>query len=163
MNLMLVLLAALTIASQTPGKPSQDPHSQMMARGDHAMGFDQTKTTHHFYLYEDGGAVQVVVNDPKDKTNLAAIRAHLPHLVQLFASGDFSIPGFVHAQDVPGTDTMKRLKDRIAYSYDDVPNGGRVRIATRHQRALGAAHEFLRFQITDHQTGDSLEITRVPQ
>lgn len=80
----------------------------------------------------------------------------------MFSEGDFSTPHFVHAQDVPGVDGMKRLKDRIAYAYDDIADGGRVRITTRHTRALLAVHAFLRFQIQDHKTGDSLEITRVP-
>jgi hypothetical protein len=55
---------------------------------------------------------------------------------------------------------MKRLRDRIAYAYEDVPGGGRVRITTRHATALAAVHQFLRYQITDHKTGDRLEITR---
>jgi len=28
------------------------------------MGFSHEKTTHHFQLYKDGGAIQVTVNDP---------------------------------------------------------------------------------------------------
>jgi hypothetical protein len=59
---------------------------------------------------------------------------------------------------VPGTDGMKRLRDRISYAYEDIANGGRVRISTRHARALAAIHEFLRYQITDHKTGDPLEV-----
>jgi hypothetical protein len=55
---------------------------------------------------------------------------------------------------------MTQLRDRIAYTYEDVPGGGRVRITTRHVRALSAAHEFLRYQIRDHRTGDSLQATR---
>jgi hypothetical protein len=33
-------------------------------------------------------------------------------------------------------------------------SGGRVRIHTSNARAVQAIHEFLRFQITEHQTGD---------
>jgi hypothetical protein len=32
-------------------------------RGDHVMGFSRAKTTHHFLLYRDGGAIQVEAND----------------------------------------------------------------------------------------------------
>ena len=39
-------------------------------------------------------------------------------------------------------------------------NGGKVRIKTNNQEALAAVYEFLRFQISDHQTGDSTEITK---
>lgn len=132
----------------------------MNARGAEAMGFDQAATSHHFVLYEDGGAIEVTVKDGGDRKNLAAIRSHLPRIVPLFAKGDFATPGFVHDRPVPGTETMSRLRDRIAYAYGEIPGGGRIRVTTRHIRALAAIHEFLRFQIQDHQTGDSLEVKR---
>ena len=158
----LVLSLVMTITAFAAAVPAQAPdaHAQMTARGEHAMGFDQTKTTHHFYLFEDGGAIQITVNDRKDRDNLAAIRAHMPHIAKMFAAGDFAVPGFIHDQTVPGSETMKQNKHRIAYVYEDIPGGGRIRITTRFARALMGAHEFLRFQITDHKTGDSLDVTR---
>jgi hypothetical protein len=54
---------------------AQDP--QMQHRGQMVMGFDQTTTTHHFSLYDDGGAI-AVVNGATDVTNRDAIRLHLP-------------------------------------------------------------------------------------
>jgi hypothetical protein len=154
---LLVLSATALTQAQSP-----DHHAQMTARGAHAMGFDQTKTTHHFYLYEDGGAIDVTVNDVQDQQNLTAIRTHLPHLVTMFGSGDFSMPGFVHDRAVPGADVMTENNGRIAYVYEEMPGGGRVRITTRVAVALKGVHDFLRFQITDHKTGDSLEVTRKP-
>lgn len=155
--LPLVLLLGTTAAGQ-----QHDQHAQMNARGEKAMGFDQAATTHHFYLYEDGGVIEVTVKEPKDTANLAAIRTHLPQIAKMLAAGDFSIPHFVHAQDVPGSAEMSRLRDRIAYAYDDMPDGGRVRITTRFARALSAVHAFLKYQITDHQTGDPLSIRPRP-
>jgi len=35
-----------------------------------------------------------------------------------------------------------------------------VRIETKDGRALQMVHEFLRYQITEHRTGDALEIKR---
>jgi hypothetical protein len=156
-----VLLAFVTAFTMTTSDAAaqHDQHAQMNARGEKAMGFDQQATTHHFYLYEDGGEIEVTVKDPKDKANLDAIRSHLPHISSMFAAGDFSMPHFVHADDVPGTAAMSRMRDRIAYAYEDVPNGGRVRINTRFARALSAVHEFLRYQIGDHKTGDSTQIS----
>ena len=159
---MNTLLLSLLLALSTVAAQQHDPHAHMNARGEKAMGFDQQATTHRFYLYEDGGEIEVTVKDRNDKANLTAIRSHLPHIAKMFADGDFSTPHFVHAGDVPGSAEMKRLRDRIAYAYDEIPNGGRVRITTRFARALSAVHEFLRYQITDHKTGDSLEITRKP-
>ena len=154
---VIKVLLGLSIAAA-----AQDHHGQMTARGAHAMGFDQEKATHHFYLYEDGGVIEVTVKDRKDTANLTAIRSHLPHVMKMFAAGDFSTPHFVHDENVPGTEGMSRMRDRIAYAYNDVPQGGRLRITTRHVRALSSVHEFLRYQITDHKTGDPLQVKRAP-
>jgi hypothetical protein len=160
MNLLALLTASLAFATLAAQEPQQSHHAQMNERGTKAMGFDQAKTTHHFYLYEDGGAIEVTANDRKDTANLTAIRTHLPHIAKMFSAGDFATPHFVHGGHVPGSDGMTRLRDRIAYRYEDIPNGGRVRISTRHARALAAVHEFLRYQITEHRTGDSPNVTR---
>ena len=162
MNKLLLPLVLVLGATVTAAAQQHDQHAQMNARGEKAMGFDQAATAHHFYLYEDGGVIEVTVKDAKDATNLEAIRSHLPHIAKMLAAGDFSIPHFVHAQDVPGAAEMARLRDRIAYAYDDIPDGGRVRITTRFARALSAVHEFLKYQITDHKTGDPLGIRPRP-
>ena len=152
-----VLSARQTTAQAKPAPPA-DPHAQMHARGNHVMGFDQDKTTHHFLLYEDGGAIEVRVNDVADKTNRDAIRSHLPHITRMFGSGDFSAPMLVHDTNVPGTKELAVLKDRIHYTYVETPAGGRVDVVTTDREALDALHRFLRYQITDHKTGDSVQV-----
>ncbi|HET9794453.1 MAG TPA: hypothetical protein VFS34_08315 [Thermoanaerobaculia bacterium] len=124
------------------------------SRGDDGMGFSQAKTTHHFQLRADGGAIEVTVRDAKDAENLGRIRAHLAHVREMFAAGDFSIPMFVHGEMPPGAATMKRRAGSIRYVYEDIPGGGRVRISTDDPDALDAIQDFLRFQITEHETGD---------
>ena len=118
------------------------------------MGFDHLKTTHHFLLRPDGGVIQVEANDPKDTKSRDEIRQHLGHIVQLFANGDFTSPMLIHAQTPPGVPAMKRLKAAIKYRFESTPRGGRVHITTSNPDALTAVHEFLRFQISDHATGD---------
>jgi hypothetical protein len=157
-----------TPAAVTPRVQDQDSNSQnhdqqhadVNRRGEQVMGFDQEKTTHHFYVYLDGGAIDVAVNDAADKTNLDAIRAHLPHIAMLFSKGNFEAPMLVHDTNVPGTGEMARLKDRITYRYAETPKGGRVNIMTTDAEALAAVHAFLKFQITDHRTGDSPEVRK---
>jgi hypothetical protein len=128
-------------------------------RGAMVMGFDQDKTRHHFLMYEDGGAIDVSVNDPGDAKNLDAIRAHLPHIATMFTAGDFNAPAMVHdSSKVPGTAAMAQLKDRIAYRYVETPRGGRVDIVTKDKDALAAVHQFLTFQIRDHKTGDPTSV-----
>ena len=143
------------------GAVRQDP--QMQHRGQMVMGFDQTKTTHHFSLYEDGGAIDISVNDPADTINRDAIRAHLPHIAQMFGAGNFEAPMEVHAQQVPGTAEMAKLKDRLTFKYIETPRGGRVDVVTTDKDALAAVHAFLKFQIADHKTGDSTRVTTRPK
>ena len=39
---------------------------KMNERGDHVMGFDHTKTTHHFRLLADGGSIEVQLTRLQD-------------------------------------------------------------------------------------------------
>lgn len=122
--------------------------------GDEAMGFPHATTTHHFRLLPDGGAIEVTVNDPKDAAGMQAIRSHLNRIVTMFSNGDFSIPMFVHSQTPPGVTEMKDRRAEISYTLEELAAGGRVRITTKNVDALNAIHDFLNFQIEDHQTGD---------
>lgn len=149
---LLAAVAVLPVAAQTPS-----PHGQHAKA---AMGFDQAKTTHHFSLYTDGGAIDVSVKDPADKQNLDAIRSHLPHLAQMFTQGNFETPMLVHQRKVPGTDGMAQARTKISYAYKETPRGGRVDIRTTDAAALEAVHAFLKFQITDHRSGDPLTVTK---
>jgi hypothetical protein len=124
------------------------------ARGDHAMGFPHDKSAHHFRLYPDGGAIQVVANDPNDTVTRDEIRVHLNHIVQLFMAGDFQVPMFIHDTVPPGVPVMESKKGVIVYAFEATQDGGRVRITTADAEALKAVHQFLDFQIEDHRTGD---------
>lgn len=133
-------------------------HQEMEKRGDQGMGFAQGKATHHFLLHKDGGAIEVMANAADDKASREEIQMHLRHIEHAFRSGDFNIPMFVHDQTPPGVATMTRLKSQLHYKYEAAPNGGRVVISSENAEAVKAVHEFLKFQITEHQTGDALEV-----
>ena len=135
--------------------PMHAAHDQMNARGEHAMGFSQTATTHHFLLLDTGGAIQVEANSPTDKASIDEIRMHLSHITKMFADGNFDIPMFVHNAVPPGVPEMKRLQSHIHYAFEETPNGGRVVISSADGKALAAIHRFLQFQIEEHQTGDT--------
>ncbi|HKB70145.1 MAG TPA: hypothetical protein VKH46_04825 [Thermoanaerobaculia bacterium] len=128
------------------------------SRADEGMGFSQAKTTHHFRLCADGGSIEVTANDPADEDSRGQIRKHLAHIRKMFAAGNFSIPMFVHDGIPPGTATMKRRASVIRYRYEDIAGGGRVRLSTGDPDALDAIHDFLRFQIVEHETGDPTEV-----
>ena len=78
----------------------------------------------------------------------------------MFGNGDFSIPMFIHDEVPPGVTTMKLMKSAIHYTYEEMPSGGRIRIKSDDPIAVAAIHDFVRFQITEHQTGDPLEVAQ---
>ncbi len=159
----LVSLGTTTILTQDKdssmtGCPMMADHGAMNERGDKGMGFSQEKTTHRFRLAPDGGAIEVSTNDQTDEASRAQIRMHLGHIAKMFTQGNFQTPMFVHDKMPEGAKTMQEMKSKIAYHYEETQNGGGVRIQTENQQAVAAVHEFLRFQITEHETGDPTDI-----
>jgi hypothetical protein len=66
----------------------------------------------------------------------------------------------IHDREAPGVPILQKLKADLTYQYEDIDGGGRVRISTKNQQAISAVQEFLRYQISDHRTGDPTEVTR---
>ena len=152
---VLLLFSAFSLAQQT-----SDRHAGVVQRGDQVMGFSHEKTTHHFRLYKDGGSIEALATNPADATSREEIREHLQHIAGMFKSGDFNAPMLIHARTPPGVPTMKKLRDQIQYRVEETPNGARVRVSSENPKAVTAIHDFLRFQIQDHETGDSTEISK---
>ncbi len=151
----LLALLAVTAIGLAPGHNADQAHAAMV------MGFDQQATTHHFRLYDDGGAIEVTVKDPGDVKDRDAIRSHLPHIAMMFGGGNFEAPMLVHdSSHVPGTAAMVERRDQIRYTYVETPNGGRVEIVTTDPQALAAVHAFLTYQIVEHKTGDAVTVSK---
>jgi hypothetical protein len=155
---VLVLASAIQAQQANPQTPEQQ-HCAMMKRGDAGMGFSHEKATHHFVLFKDGGAIQVSANDPKDDVSRDQIRMHLSHIAKMFSEGDFDTPMFIHDTTPSGVPTMEKLHSEIHYQYQQTDSGAKITIATANPKALQAVHEFLRFQIDEHRTGDQTEVT----
>jgi hypothetical protein len=109
-------------------------------------------------LSKTGGAIEVVANDAGDEATLAHVRSHLKEIATDFSRGDFGKPFATHAEAPPGVRTMQMRRNALAFRYEDMPAGGRVRIATSDRRAADAVHQFLRYQIREHATGDALTV-----
>jgi hypothetical protein len=133
-------------------------HDQVNHRADHAMGFSHTKTTHHFRLTTEGGVIEVTAKEASDSASRDQIRRHLKHIAQKFSEGDFSAPMFIHGENPPGVQAMKQLKGEIKYQFEEIERGAKVHISSSNEEAVKSVHDFLRFQIKDHQTGDSIEV-----
>jgi hypothetical protein len=165
---MTTLAAVLLVPGLLAGGPAEDHASCPMARShahrtqvddrhDEATGVAHEGTVHHFLLTRDGGSIHLEVTDVREVEARARIRKHLRLVARSFAAGDFALPVSIHDQVPPGVGVMKERRSAIRYAYVPSEKGGVVRISTRDARALDAVHEFLRFQIRDHGTGDPTE------
>jgi hypothetical protein len=147
MKTSLLLGCLLLLAGRLTAQDSS--FAAMQARGKMAMGVDQYTSQHHFEPLPDGGRI-MLQRDAADTAGTTAIREHLKDIAMRFRAGDFAIPGFVHAQQVPGTPVMAARRSAIRYVFHPLPGGGEVRIVTRDQAAVAAVHQFLAFQRTEH-------------
>lgn len=141
-----------------------EPHgSAVDMRSDHAMGFSHEMTTHHFSLLSDGGVIAVDTNAENDDASRDQIRMHLAHIAASFSANDFDLPMFIHDRVPPGVPTMKQKQQVITYTFQPTMHGGQVWIRTQDSVAIEAVHEFLRFQIKDHRTGDTGQVKPMPK
>jgi hypothetical protein len=143
--------------AEAPDHGSKPDFAAIDARGDQVMGFAHGKTTHHFLLDAEGGAIEVSVNDAADAESRAQIRAHLQEVERDFRAGNFEMPLAVHGRQPAGVGAMRAQGEGIRYRYRETSGGGRVELEAAGAAAVAAVHAFLRFQIVEHRTGDSLE------
>jgi len=157
MRIRLLFTLVLALCGFAVAQQSHDAH--LAQRGDHVMGFSHEKTTHHFELTQDGGVIEVRDNDLTDTASRDQIQMHFKHIVQMFSAGNFNAPMLVHdRKDVPGTAVMAQLKDQLHWELQQTPRGAKIIITADNKPALDAVHDFLRFQIEDHDTGDCTAI-----
>jgi hypothetical protein len=149
-TVIAALLIACSPASQDSPPSSDTAFAELQERGAVAMGVDQYTSSHVFESLPDGGRI-VLQRDSADSAGTAVIRAHMADIAARFATGDFTIPGAVHARQVPGTSVMAERAQHIRYEADTLPRGGQVRITTADSAAISAIHEFLEFQRMDHR------------
>jgi hypothetical protein len=167
-TIVIVAVSNVMLPAQHPAMPAGMTHEAHLAqidkdrelekRGEAAMGFDQESTTHHFRLSRAGGAIEVATNDPADVAGRDQIRMHLRAIAADFASGNFAKPFATHGEVPPGVATMQARKNTLEFTYEDRPAGGAVSIKTADASTRQAVHDFLRYQIREHATGDPLTV-----
>jgi hypothetical protein len=147
------VVPALLIATVACRDGEDRSFAELQARGHVAMGVDQYTSSHVFESLPEGGRI-ALERDEADPAGVTRIREHMREIAGAFARGDFRVPGFVHARDVPGTAVMSAKQAAIRYTVDTLSRGAELRIVTSDSAALGAIHEFLAFQRHDHRTGE---------
>lgn len=127
-------------------------------RGAAVMGFDQDASVHHFLLRSDGGAIVVSSKAQNDAAVIAQIRSHFRDITTAFNEGRFEQPEATHGELPPGAAAMSERRQHITYRYAEQPAGASVIITTTDAASRDAIHAFLRYQITEHKTGDPLTV-----
>jgi len=89
-------------------KEATQHQADVEKHGDEAMGFPHDKTSHHFHLYSDGGAIEVTVNDSKNSQNVQAIRSHLRAMARI---AWVSSSRLVHLQPRDGWPCLRPFRD----------------------------------------------------
>ena len=154
-----VVYVAMAIMACGPGAPPKtsmgagdSAFAGVQARGGVAMGVNQYTSRHVFEPLPDGGRI-LLQRDAADSEGAAQIRRHMHEIAGRFAAGDFTLPGFVHARAVPGTEIMAARRAAITYAVDTLTRGAALRIRSADSTAVRAIHEFLAFQRQDHHAG----------
>jgi len=145
--------ALVALAVSTPALAQATPPH-------HPAGHEMDNTVHHFYLYEDGGAMDLSVKEKTDKAGLETVRMHLTEMAKMLGHGTAEMMTAHEAHAMPGLEDLMKMKDKIKYTFVETPVGGRVDIVTTDKAALAAVHGFLKHHIAEHKTGDKTTVMK---
>lgn len=123
---------------------------KMMERGNVAMGFNQSKISHHFITTLNGGNIIITALNYNDTQTINQIKDHIKDIQKEFSEGNFTKPFFIHAQKVPGTEVMTEKKNLIKYDTLELKNGSSLILTTNDKDLIDAIHQFVEFQATAH-------------
>jgi hypothetical protein len=151
----IVIFAQESYLSSLQNGLSQSMNShnmtQMMQRGNLAMGFDQTKISHEFTSTKDGGQIKITALDESDNQTINQIKNHTRDIQNDFADGNFTKPFYIHAESVPGTVAMTQNKDQIQYQIQDLKNGSMLLLITNNSSLANSINQFMTYQSTEHK------------
>ena len=150
-RVVLALAGALLITSLVAcGDDLSDRQQEVADRGRTVMPFDLDRTTHRFVKSDTGGVQTVIADDPTDDEQITLVRQHLRSEADRFSGGDFSDPSRIHGDNMPGLETLRGSAGRIAISYEDTVDGGRITYATQEPELVPALHAWFDAQVDDH-------------
>ena len=124
--------------------------TEMLERGNVAMGFNQSMIHHHFMATTVGGEIMIMSTNMSDTKTINEIKSHVKDIQHEFSQGNFTKPFYIHDQIVPGTEIMTAKKDLIQYSIKDIDGGSVLILTTNDTELLNAIQQFMNFQSTQH-------------
>ena len=151
-RLALAALAALLVApvSLALARQAPTPQAHVHSRAHEVMPFRISAVMHVFRMTETGGVMQVVLRDPDDTSELAAIRRHLRHEASRFAAGDFADPSHLHGPSMPGLAELGRGAARLRVHYAEREDGAEIRFEADDIALVTAVHRWFGAQLSEH-------------
>ena len=129
----------------------EDRQAEVAERGIDVMPFSLHATKHHFVKNATGGTQQVVVRVGDDVNQIKLIRSHLKEIREQFLQGDFSGPGHIHGNDMPGLQELKESEPgQVTISYEDIESGAELTYSTTNAKLVKAIHTWFDAQVSDH-------------
>ncbi len=127
--------------------------AQVKEAGAGVMPFDLDRTTHVFTDLPDGGRQVVTANDPADAVQIQLIRDHLREEADKFRRGDFTDPGTIHGDDMPGLAELRAGAERVDVGYDELAAGAQLTYRSSDPVLVTGIHSWFKAQFTDHGGG----------
>lgn len=125
--------------------------AEVAKRGKEVMPFTLAATAHIFTKGAEGGVQRVVARKSSDTAQVKLVRKHLQEIREQFLKGDFSGPGHIHGQDMPGLAELKDAKPgQIDIAYKDVKGGAELTYKTSVATLVAALHKWFDAQLSDH-------------
>lgn len=125
--------------------------AEVAVRGKDVMPFNLAATTHVFIKNETGGVQQVLAKAAADATQVTLIRQHLQEIQAQFLRGDFSGPGHIHGQTMPGLAELKAARPgQMEISYRELRDGAELSYRSADSKLVQALHRWFDAQLADH-------------
>lgn len=154
--LATLLAVAALAAPATKAQGQAMDHAQhskqahVHANAHQVMPFDIARVEHVFRMTTTGGAMRVVLRDPRETAQLAGIRGHLREQADRFAAGDFSAPSHLHGPGMPGLAELQAGAAGIRVRYEELADGAQVHFESDDIALVTAVHRWFGAQLSEH-------------
>jgi len=146
----LILILGLLIFSATIQAVENQTDKQLMT-GQQMLPYAAEQTVQTFSKTVHGGVLHIVAKAADNATQIKLIQAYLLKLAAQFRNGDFSMTEALHGSRMPGLAQLKTAKpDEIKFEYHALANGGQIHFSTEYPQFVGALHEWIDAQNTEH-------------
>lgn len=138
-------------AAHMAAMTKEQQQAEVSKRGKDVMPFELLATLHTFTKDAEGGIQQVTARDKFDAKQASLVRQHLKNIQAQFLAGDFSGPGHIHGEQMPGLAELEAAKPgQITIAYKEIKGGAQLAYHTADPMLVAAIHEWFDAQVSDH-------------